>query len=66
MPNEDTARGECSFDGEETEIKLEYTLYQPAGYSTPVRVYTSNRCTKAFRYGCDPNNCPIAISHGFQ
>lgn len=66
MFGEDTVTGACPFDGEDTEIRLEYTLYQPAGYSAPVQVYTAIRCSKSFGYKCDTNNCPIALSYGFQ
>ncbi len=66
MSGEDKVTGKCPYDDEDTELKLEYTLYQPAGYPAPVHVYTTNRCPKSFDYGCDPNNCPIALSYGFQ
>ena len=59
MSGEDKVTGKCPYDDEDTELKLEYTLYQPAGYP-------ANRYPKSFDYGGDPNNCPIALSYGFQ
>ena len=35
MSGEDKVTGKCPYDDEDTELKLEYTLYQPARTVTP-------------------------------